>query len=237
MLLAAAIPSANLAVAEPYLIIATQEKLPEGLSEAVALAGGVLVSDAPQIGVAAAESSEPGFAAQLEGTQGIRSVVPNVQIQLIDPEQAPSSFRQGSSAVTQDSLSYLQWNLEAIDAYGAWGTGATGEGVLVAILDTGIDYTHPDLAPNYAGGQSFVPFNLVNPSNPTDPMDDHFHRTHVAGIIAAADNGIGIACVAPKAKLLAVKVLSGYKWGLTDWLFSGIVYAADEGADIINMSL
>jgi len=134
-----------------------------------------------------------------------------------------------------------QWNMRAIDAPGAWAEGYTGAGVRVAVLDTGIDYTHPELAPNYVGGRNFVGSNWVT-GDPEDPMDDHWHGTHVSGIIAAADDGIGVIGVAPEAELVAVKVLNGAGWGYWDWIFAGVVYAAQDapegaGADIINMSL
>ena len=78
--------------------------------------------------------------------------------------------------------------------------GNTGQGVKVGIIDTGIDYTHPELAAAYAGGYDF--FN-----NDSDPFDDNGHGTHVAGIIAAQMNGQGVVGVAPGASLYAYKVL------------------------------
>ncbi|HKC56504.1 MAG TPA: S8 family serine peptidase, partial [Vicinamibacterales bacterium] len=94
-----------------------------------------------------------------------------------------------------------------IDAPEAWATSTGSPTVTVAIIDSGVDYTHPDIAPNYAGGQDFINGDL-------DPMDDLGHGTHVAGIIAAAMNNPtgdpaaaeGVVGVAPNARILAYKV-------------------------------
>lgn len=106
-------------------------------------------------------------------------------------------------AVTQT----VPWGVERIGATTVHDGGNKGEGVKVAIIDSGIDYTHPDLDGNYVTGYDFV--------NDDDyPMDDNGHGTHCAGIVAAEDNGSGVVGVAPQANLYALKVLdssgSGY---------------------------
>lgn len=108
---------------------------------------------------------------------------------------------------------------------------ATGKGVTVAVIDTGVDYTHPDLAGRLAGGYDFV-------NGDSDPMDDHGHGTHVAGIIAgkAAAPG-GITGVAPEAKYLAYKVMNQWGEGYTSDIVAGIEAAAESHADVINLSL
>src|SRR5215475_14562601 len=108
--------------------------------------------------------------------------------------------------------------------------GLTGAGVNVAVIDTGIDCTHPDLAPNCKGG-----INLVNPS--LFPVDDNGHGTHVAGIIAAVQNGSGVQGVAPGASLWAVKVLDATGSGSLSTVISGIDWAALNGMQVANVSL
>jgi subtilisin family serine protease len=130
----------------------------------------------------------------------------------------------------------LQWGHTAVDAVGAWNKGQRGAGVRVAVLDSGIDADHPDLASkvNQALSVSFVPGENWN------PLPGFYFNlgTHVAGTIAAADNGLGVIGVAPEAELIAVKVLSEFSGsGSFDWLITGIIYAADIDADVINMSL
>lgn len=112
-----------------------------------------------------------------------------------------------------------------------------GAGQVIAILDTGVDLTHPDLEGNlWEGvlgehGHDFV-------DGDTDPDDYNYHGTHVAGTAAAvADNNLGIAGAAPEAEIMAVRVLNGDGFGSTDEIAAGIAYAAEEGAGVINMSL
>lgn len=121
-----------------------------------------------------------------------------------------------------------------IDGPEAWDL-EKGEGrVTIAIIDTGIDYEHPDLG----GGRVLTPlgWDFVNDDN--DPMDDHGHGTFVAGIAAAdSNNGIGIAGVCWQCRVLPVKVLNSDGKGTSEWLAQGIQYAADHNAQVINMSL
>ena len=124
------------------------------------------------------------------------------------------------------------WQVPHIFADVAHASGNLGTGVKVAILDTGMDYTHEDLDGNYRGGYDFV-------FGDNDPFDDSYnsHGTHVAGIIAAEKNGIGVVGVAPEAELYAVKVLDGAGFGTEDWIIAGIEWAVSNGVDVINMSL
>lgn len=107
--------------------------------------------------------------------------------------------------------------------------GIYGDGVKIAVLDTGIDYNHPDLVENYKGGVSFVDYTI-------DPFDDSGHGTHVAGIIAAKNNGVGTVGVAPNSNIYAVKVLHP-AGGVTSWIISGIEWAVNNNMDIATMSL
>ncbi len=131
-----------------------------------------------------------------------------------------------------------QWNLPLIQAPQAWDT-TNGQGVLVAELDTGIAYETFDVyqqAPDLANTR-FVPgYDFVN--GDTHANDDEGHGTHVAGTIAqSTNNGIGVAGVAYGATLMPVKVLDANGQGSYDTIAQGIVYAANQGAKIINMSL
>ena len=123
----------------------------------------------------------------------------------------------------------IPWGVGRLNAPAAWDY-TTGQGVKVAVIDTGIDYTHPDLAPNYKGGYNFV-------ANSDDPRDDQGHGTHVAGTIAAVKDGNGVAGVAPGASLYAVKVLDKNGSGQYSWIISGIEWAVEHRMDVINMSL
>ena len=125
----------------------------------------------------------------------------------------------------------LQWGPQKIEADWAWNTTVGDHSTLVAVVDTGIFYSHPDIAPNYVA----LGFDWVN--NDTDPVDDHGHGTHCAGIIAAAlNNSVGIAGLA-QVGVMAEKVLDASGWGYDDWVAEGIVNATDCGAKIISMSI
>jgi major intracellular serine protease len=121
------------------------------------------------------------------------------------------------------------WSITAFNLPAAWAT-TQGEGVKIAVLDTGCDLDHPDLVENLLPGKNFV-----NPNKP--PEDDNQHGTHVTGIICACNNDIGVVGVAPKSKVIPVKVLNGSGGGELRLVAEGIIWAVDNGADIICMSL
>jgi subtilisin len=117
-----------------------------------------------------------------------------------------------------------------IGAPTAWGNTHTGNGVKVAVIDTGIDFCHPDLAANYLEG-----INYIDSSQP--PKDDNGHGTHVSGIIAAQQNDTGVVGVAPNAKLLAAKVLDASGSGSLSNVITALDWAVQKGARVANLSL
>jgi len=141
-------------------------------------------------------------------------------------------------AFTNDTFFNQQWGIEKIKAPEAWNTEKGKESIVIAILDTGVDYDHEDLAGNmWDDGGGNCGKDFVNGDD--NPDDDHSgsHGTHCAGIAAAVtDNGTGIAGVSWKSKIMAVKVLDAVGIGLSPDVADGIEYAADNGADIISMS-
>ena len=129
----------------------------------------------------------------------------------------------------QDARQRAGWNVTAFNLPEAW-KHAQGEGVTVAVLDTGCDLDHPDLADNLLPGK-----NLINPNKP--PEDDNQHGTHVTGIICAQNNDIGMVGVAPEAKVIPIKVLDKNGDGHLTTVAQGIYLAIERKADIIAMSL
>ncbi|KAB0241108.1 peptidase S8 [Microcystis aeruginosa EAWAG127a] len=144
------------------------------------------------------------------------------------------------------------WGVNLVNAPEAWARGYTGQGVVVAVLDTGVDRNHADLAGNIwtnAGeiandgldndGNGYVDdvygWNFANGNNNT--LDGNRHGTHVAGTIAAANNGFGATGVAYNSRIMPVKVLDDSGSGSYSGVAQGIRYAVDNGADVINMSL
>lgn len=145
----------------------------------------------------------------------------DARIQMINP--LPAEYQQS-------------WGVGRIGGAVAHNAGHLGTGVKIAIIDTGIDYTHPELNSIFQTGTSFVQdLNgvIINP----DGLDDNGHGTHVAGIVAAAINQEGTLGVAPAAGLYAAKVLDGGGFGLESWVLAGINWAIQQDVDIINLSL
>jgi subtilisin family serine protease len=232
--LASSLP-ATATPARSYLIIATGDSLPAGLAAEVDAAGGSVTNTIPEIGVAVASSSSADFQSRAAEISGVRSVVPNLVRDWLGPVTGPVEDANPPSSGDDDSRFQLQWGLDAIDAPEAWNAGFRGAGVRVAVLDSGIASANPDIAPNLntALSTSFVP------GEPYDTIPAGFnHGTHVAGIVAAADNTVGTVGVAPSAEIVAVKVLSAFTGsGTFEGVVEGIVYAANIDADVINMSL
>jgi len=142
----------------------------------------------------------------------------------VEVDQIVSAFdgpSQASSQVTPTGISRINANE---------GVSSAGANVKVAVIDTGIDYLHPDLEHNYMGGYDFVNDDPL-------PMDDNGHGTHVAGTIAAEDNGFGVIGVAPQAELYGVKVLDHEGSGWNSDVIAGILWAADNDMDVANLSL
>lgn len=133
-------------------------------------------------------------------------------------------------AFAQDPLRAEQWNLDAVGAE-AGHRISIGSGVLVAVIDSGVEGSHPDLAGSVIDGRDFI-------DGAAPPDDQHGHGTNVAGIIAArAGNAIGITGAAPGAKILAIRVLDANNVGNSDQQAAGIDAAVAGGAQVINLSL
>jgi serine protease len=145
-----------------------------------------------------------------------------------------------AAAAPNDPLYASQWGPAQVRAEQAWGV-TQGLGAVIAVIDSGIDLDHPDLAANVIAGNTFLGCGAGGCGNgdwQSGAPAGHPHGTHVAGIIAAVtNNGVGIAGVAPQAKVLAVRVLDGEGSGSFEDVGLGIRYAADNGADVINLSL
>jgi thermitase len=132
--------------------------------------------------------------------------------------------------VPNDPYWSMQWGPQKIEADYAWNNTRGNASVLVAVIDTGIDWHHPDLVANY------VPLGYDWVNNDTDPMDDYGHGTHCAGIIAAVlNNSIGVAGLA-QVRIMAEKALDQLGSGSEDNLANAIVHAVDQGANILSLS-
>jgi subtilisin family serine protease len=123
----------------------------------------------------------------------------------------------------------MGWQITAFNVPEIWKI-TQGEGVTVAIIDSGCDLEHPDLITNLVPGKNFVELDMP-------PFDSGQHGTHVAGILGANNDDYGIVGVAPKVKIMPIKVLNSFGSGKIEDVAAAIRWATDNGADIINMSL
>lgn len=235
-----------------FLILSKGQKLPNNLERSVQNAGGEIVKTFPEIGVAVAVARSADFLANSKKINGIESVTPDLILQFTkEPvsrgeiaELPSSNARRGSSSSSGAPFNYqdaffdgFQWAPGSIDAPDAWDGGFTGKGVRVAVIDGGFHSTHIDLAPNLDVQSSI---STVPGFNFNQDVGTFWHGTHVAGIVAAAGNGI--VGIAPEATIIGVKSLHNGT-GAFEWILEGILYAATPqsqggaGAQVINMSL
>ena len=133
------------------------------------------------------------------------------------------------------------WHVDKVNAPDVWNyngsSGYTGNGVVVAILDTGVNYNHIDIAGSMWDGGTEFPhhgYDVVNHDN--DPMDDHMHGTHCAGIVAGQGNAGTQTGIAPGAKVMAVKIMDDSGYGNDQNIIDGIEFALGHGADILSCS-
>ncbi len=186
------------------------------------------------------------FVAEFDETQSVEDTIDkisqNEKVEYVEPNYIAYASEEGfaiqNSQSVDDPYFQYQWNLEAIQVPQAWQM-STGEGVIVAVLDTGIAYETYDMfvqAPDLAGTNFVAGYDFVN--DDPHPNDDQGHGTHVAGTIAqTTNNGKGVASVAYNATVMPIKVLDLSGQGSYAGIIQGITYAVGNGADIINLSL
>ncbi|MFD7461467.1 MULTISPECIES: S8 family serine peptidase [unclassified Streptomyces] len=223
------------------------------VKKAVEAAGGTVVTAYEKIGVIVAHSANPDFAKQIRTVRGVQSAgatrtAPLTPAGTTDEggadylTAAEAAKVKAASAATPEAepLEADQWDLRAIGADKAAQINPGSRNVTVAVIDTGVDDTHPDLAPNFsrsqsancAGGVADTSEGAWRPYTEAD-----YHGTHVAGEIAAARNGVGVAGVAPGVKVAGIQVTDP-KSGLfyAESVVCAFVFAADHGVEITNNS-
>lgn len=219
----------DLAYVDDYtseLVIGLSDLRPNGYSELMDLIvsdGGKFVSSVSMDGKVAALVAEmpydvlSSFIWKVKTTGLGRYIEPNIRLEIDFFPNDPDWSNQ--------------WGPQKIEVDSAWNMTLGDPSILVAIVDTGIDWNHPDLADNY------VPLGYDWVNNDPDPMDDHGHGTHCAGVIAAvANNSVGIAGLA-QVRIMAEKCLDESGSGSSSDVARAIIHAVDQGADIISCSL
>jgi subtilisin family serine protease len=222
------------------------------VEQAIARAGGQVLISYDKIGVIVVHSSNPDFAVTLRTVRGVQSAgatrtaaLPATSTTEVGaPEKLTATEAAQAAAQAapgQEPLEADQWDLRAIGADKAAAVNPGSSKVTVGIIDTGVDDTHPDLAANFSASQSANCVGGVADTSPGawrpwDPGED-YHGTHVAGEIAAARNGIGVAGVAPGVKIAAIKVSEpGTALFYPESVVCAFVFAADHGISVTNNS-
>jgi subtilisin family serine protease len=214
------------------------------LEAAVKVSGGKVTSRLVAIDAVVADG-DAAFKARIEKQKGVQSVAPNLTIRWLPSETrsteavAEAVDPPNNPPGSIDSRFNLQWGHTAVRAVDAWNYGYKGSGAKVAVLDGGFSLNHPDIEFQYDPDctADMTGEGIAYGPNSDDPTGIFAHGMHTAGTVAAAMNMIGTIGVAPEAKLCLVKVLLNYGSGSFDDVAEGIIYAADKGVDIINMSL
>ncbi|MGV9940987.1 S8 family serine peptidase [Streptomyces sp. NPDC003401] len=226
----------------------------ESVKKAIAAADGTVVATYAKIGVIVVHSANPDFGTLIRAVRGVQSAgatrtaplspagtTDEGAAELMSAADAARTASASAAAGVSEPLEADQWDLRAIGADKAAEINPGSRKVTVAVIDTGVDDTHPDLAPNFSASQSAncvggVADTSAGAWRPYNPTED-YHGTHVAGEIAAARNGVGVAGVAPGVKVAGIKVSDP-----TDGLFypenvvCAFVFAADHGVEITNNS-
>ena len=221
----------NYTFADHYIVEYTDEAK---FVDAVASVGGTIDNNHSAIEFAKVSNLSSANAKKLAKKVGVKSVTQDLIVQWINPNE---EIREAHIGSDEGYWSY-QWSMRAISAPQAWDDENTGEGVRVAVIDGGMSANHIDLVDNIdaLSSKSFV--NNLDWFEDSGDLESPFrHATHVAGIIAAEDNGIGTIGVAPHSTIIALKALDD---GSGDFsaVIAAIMYAAGEAnADVINMSL
>lgn len=217
-----------------YIILFNKSAIPASADSKIARAGGEIVVSLPQVGIAIATSSDPEFSARASGIRGVASVGPEAVHGVPDTEEkAMPEAPTGADVLLSTGL---LWGIERVHAPEAWAYGHTGShGTVLAVIDTGVAWNHPDLTPNVIDKQCFASVAC----NPYPSYSDH--GTHVAGTAAAVFGGGLVVGVAPELGIASYNVFEPIDGcgvcAFSSSRWSAMIDAADSGYEVITMSL
>jgi subtilisin family serine protease len=212
--------------------------VPAEAAAIIASAGGELVYRYDNIGVVVARSDNADFRANLLQDNRVddASATTNFGLALSDEEAEVSDVAETDAVPLGDPLSGNQWDMLQIHVPEAHAITTGSPTIVVGDLDTGLDYTHPDLLPNINFAKSVSCVGGVPNQDPAAWADRRGHGTHTAGTIAAAKNGIGVVGVAPNVQIAGIKVSTDGGMFYPEAVVCGFVWAAEHGIDITNNS-
>ena len=238
--IAGATPSQSDA-AQNYLVLFKQESVPADAASAIVRAGGTLVYSYEKIGVVIASSDSAAFKGNLlkdKRVEGV-SATAGFGVQLVEEFEVLDAAAVDQSVTVDgwgDPLSNRQWDMLQIDVPEAHTMNTGSPEVVVGDIDTGLDYTHPDLAANVDFSRSVSCVGGVPDTDPAAWNDDNGHGTHTAGTIAAAANGVGIVGVAPNVKIAGIKAGNADGYFFPEAVVCSFMWAAENGIDVTNNS-
>jgi lantibiotic leader peptide-processing serine protease len=226
--------------AQTYIVLYKTQSVSRDAANVIAKAGGILVANYNAIGVVIARSDNDAFRSNLMKNSGIEGVAATEKFatQLSDDGVNDSAqlVTPSTPAPGSDNLSSLQWDMDQIHAPEARAINGGSSSVVVGDIDTGLDYTHPDLAPNVDFANSASCVSGVPDQNPAAWNDDNGHGTHTAGTIAAALNGIGIVGVAPNVKIAGIKAGNAAGFFFPEAVVCAFMWAATHHINVTNNS-
>src|SRR2546423_12204107 len=235
---------AHASTMQSYIVLYSSSAVPADASASLAKAGGTLVYSYPQIGVVIAKSDSTTFRSAIlrdshvEGASATAAFATRLTDQ-IGSESAsgpPAGDLPNSPAPGGDSLSSQQWDMKQINAFAAHAITGGSPLVVAGDIDTGLDYTHPDLAQNVDFANSVSCLGGVPDQDPAAWNDENGHGTHTAGTIAAAKNGIGIVGVAPNVKIAGIRAGDAAGFFFPEAVVCAFVWAGTHHIDVTNNS-
>jgi lantibiotic leader peptide-processing serine protease len=233
---------ASSALGQNYIVLYKSQAVPADAAQTIANAGGTLVYSYGQIGVAIASSDSASFRANLlkdnkiENATGTAAYATQVEGDVTDAEGSSPGPFANAPATDTDNLSPLQWDMVQIHTPEAHAITGGSPSVLVGDIDTGLDYTHPDLAPNVDSANSVNCVSGVPVPGAMAANDDNGHGTHTAGTIAAASNGIGIVGVAPNVRIAGIKAGNAAGFFFPEAVICSFIWAGTHHFDVTNNS-
>jgi subtilisin family serine protease len=228
------------ATEQTYLVLYKAGNTPKDAATQLSRSGATIVANYSAIGVVIARSSDPAFANSIRGTSGVEGAAATAAFAtgLGDDQLSADEVESAITAPVTDSaepLWPLQWDMMQINTPDAHAITGGSASVLVGDIDTGLDFTHPDLAPNYdAANSADCTSGAPTPLLPGNDVNGH--GTHTAGTIAAAANGIGIVGVAPNVRIAGIKSGNNAGYFFPEAVICGFMWAADHGMKVTNNS-
>src|SRR2546427_7337963 len=227
---------------QTYIVLYNAQAVPADAARTITNAGGVLVYAYNAIGVLIARSDSPLFRdtlladSRIENVSSTAGFATRLRDVVTTDASAPSQIVPGPPVTDNDSLSPLQWDMVQIHTPEAHAITGGSRDVLVGDIDTGLDYTHPDLAPNVDSANSVNCLTGAPVPGAVAANDDNGHGTHTAGTIAAASNGIGIVGVAPKVRIAGIKAGDAAGYFFPEAVVCAFVWAGTHHVDVTNNS-